>query len=321
MTITIDRFKRITVGLIGSIVGDALGVPVEFNSRVRLSADPVKGMRGHGTHQQPPGTWSDDSSMMLCLVESLLERGYNPEDIGQRFVQWSEHGYWTPYGVVFDIGGTTHKSIARLMEGFPAINAGLDDAYSNGNGSLMRILPAALYFADEKQDTLLKTVSEISCITHAHPISQIACCIYSLFAVHLLKGENPFEAYQKTCEESRQIFNTTAREQAQRYFARVLDGNLAAIPEQEIQSGGYVVHTLEASIWCLLQHHTFQETVLAAVNLGDDTDTTAAVAGGLAGIIYGRDAIPDEWVQSLARVEEIEDLLQRFAFKVINEKG
>ncbi|ACA58884.1 ADP-ribosylglycohydrolase family protein [Candidatus Desulforudis audaxviator] len=309
----VNKRERILGGLFGVTVGDALGVPVEFVSREDLRKKPVQEMFGYGTHHQPPGTWSDDTSLTLCLVESLVEAGYNLADAGKRFVRWYREGYWTPYGRAFDIGGATRQAILRLEGGVDPALAGPDDEMSNGNGSLMRILPAALYFAESEVEAMREAVCKISCLTHGHQRSQLACFLYALLANELLAGNTPGLAYEKMRERAPELCAGTALAGELPHFERILNGSLPGLPGREIRSDGYVVSTLEAAAWCLLNNATFSDTVLSAVNLGGDSDTTGAVAGSLAGVYYGYGAIPRKWLERLARFEEILALFEKFA--------
>lgn len=159
--------------LLGLAVSDALGVPVEFTSRPERDADPVHGMRGGGAHGQTPGTWSDDSSLTFCTAESLAA-GWDLDDMGRRFVAWLRHGYWSARGAVFDVGATTRDGLLALERGTPALEAGGTDENSNGNGSLMRILPLALRFDDAEPANLVDVAHQASRLTHGHPRSQVA---------------------------------------------------------------------------------------------------------------------------------------------------
>ena len=309
-----SRGERILGGLWGSLVGDALGVPVEFKDRATVQADPVIDMRGFGTHQQPHGTWSDDSSLLLCSTESLLHREFDTEDMGRRFVLWRRENLWTPHGEVFDIGATTSHALARIAKGVRAEMAGGDDPLSNGNGSLMRILPVSLRFASTPMRQLTDRIHRASAITHRHPRSQMACVFFTLIIRELLNGLSAPEAFANGLSAFRSHYEPEAWWAAEfDYFQLLLAGDLGHQPEREIDSSGYVVHTLAASIWCLLTTSSFQECVLKAVNLGGDTDTTGCVAGGLAGSHYGLAAIPQPWRDVLARRDEIELLFNRFA--------
>lgn len=307
-----NREERIYGGLLGVITGDALGVPVEFVSREQLREDPVSDMTGEGTYDLPPGSWSDDSSLTLCLLESLCEAGYDLDDAGRRFVQWYRYGHWTPHGDVFDVGNTTREAIMRLGKGIEPALAGPSDEGSNGNGSLMRIMPAALYFAGQGDKTMRDSICQISCLTHGHPRSQLACVIYVLLVQSLLGGSEPQSAYRQCGERALQLCAGTAMAEEFHHYGRIFDGTLPGLAEGEISSNGYVVSTLEASIWCLLSGSSFADTALRAVNLGSDSDTTGAVTGGLAGVYYGLSSIPERWLYQLARYDEIMGLVQRF---------
>ncbi|MCX5805638.1 MAG: ADP-ribosylglycohydrolase family protein [Proteobacteria bacterium] len=303
--------ERILGGLWGAVIGDALGVPVEFKSREVRKMDPVTGMRGYGTFNLPPGSWSDDSSLMLCTTESLLD-GFDTNRMGQLFIQWLNEAYWTPWGETFDVGGATHAGIKRMMRGIPPEEAGGTSDGDNGNGSLMHILPVGLYFANSPVSEILEYAHRASSLTHRHVRSQIACGFYCLMVSALLKGNDPEEAYHYAIVQTEEYYNQPQCFRELAHFERILSGNIHQLPEEKIQSGGYVIHTLEASIWCLLNSHTFTEAVLKAVNLGDDTDTTGIVTGGLAGIYYGVEAIPKEWVNVIARKEDIDRLFNNF---------
>lgn len=301
--------NKVFGGLIGLCVGDALGVPVEFVSRAALEKNPVEMMNGYGTHSQPLGTWSDDSSLTFCLMESLCE-GYDTDDIAKRFVKWYEEGYWTAHGEVFDIGNATMQAIVRIQRGYKAEEAGGKTQYDNGNGSLMRILPLSFYLLNKDDLTeRLKIVKEVSSITHAHPRSVMACFFYVEFAISLLKGKNIDEAMDVTVSNFDSLFCDNIERE---HFLRILDKNVVQISQKDIYSSGYVIHSLEAALWCIKNSNSYEDAVLKAVNLGEDTDTTAAIAGGLAGIMYGQESIPHKWIDSLARKDDILKLCQRF---------
>ena len=188
---TIAKRERIIGGLWGSLVGDALGVPVEFTDRFTVQLDPVTDMREFGTHRQPLGTWSDDSSMLLCTAESLVKHEFSLADMGERFVRWMNEGLWTAHGDVFDMGGTTCTALIRIAKGTPADQAGGLHEDSNGNGSLMRILPAALRFVAEPLESYSGRLEQVSAITHAHARSRMACVFYGLMVRQLLLGSQP----------------------------------------------------------------------------------------------------------------------------------
>ncbi|MEH1969938.1 ADP-ribosylglycohydrolase family protein [Nostoc sp.] len=299
-------------GLMGLCVGDALGVPVEFTSRAERVKSPVTTMLGYGTWNQPPGTWSDDSSLSFCLAECLC-RGYSLDAIANSFWRWYKEAYWTPRGDVFDIGQTTHTAIMRLKQGVVPHQAGGKVENSNGNGSLMRILPMAYCHRSFTLGELLARVHDVSAITHAHARSQMACGIYISIAVALLEGADLQTAYLQGLQDIHTIYSVREFLLEKPHFGRVFSGEIAKLPVEEINSGGYVIDTLESSLWCLLNSSSYSEAVLKAVNLGGDTDTTAAVTGGLAGIYYGVENIPRQWMNQIARRQDIIYLAERFA--------
>ncbi len=301
----------------GLVTGDALGVPVEFVLRRELKEQPVTGMIGYGTHNQPPGTWSDDSSLALCLADELI-KGYNIGNIAASFVKWYDEKLWTPHGEIFDIGGTTRTAILKLKNGIPPALAGGRDERSNGNGSLMRILPLLFYVRNiESPVERFKVVGEVSGITHVHTRSALACYYYLEFASFICgNGGTVLSAYEKTNTSFGTLVHQLKIEPVEvDAFKRLLEGNLPSLSKAEINSGGYVIHTLEAALWCIFNTGSYEEAVLKAVNLGYDTDTTACVTGGLAGILYGAGSIPEEWLQQLAKKDDIEELIRRFTEK------
>lgn len=304
--------SRILGGLYGSLVGDALGVPVEFKPRSLRKDDPVTCMRAFGTHNQPAGTWSDDGSLMLCATESLVERGFDTQEMGQRFVRWLDDSHWSSHGCVFDIGNATHRALDQIALGTPAEEAGGRSESSNGNGSLMRILPVSLASLDCDLDVFDDRIARASAITHAHDRSKLACMLHGLLVRALMHGESPAAAHACAAGEFRTRY---AAHPEFSNFSAPLNPDLGSEHESAIQSSGYVLHTLTASIWCLLTTISFSECVLKAVNLGDDTDTTGCVAGGLAGVFYGVDAIPAEWFAALPRQDDLRSLFQSFIGK------
>jgi ADP-ribosylglycohydrolase len=300
-------------GIYGLAVADALGVPVEFLSRAQLKEDPVTDMRGNGTHHQPKGVWSDDTSMTLCLADSLASGGVDCADIMDRFCRWWVGGEYTPRGYAFDIGGATGRALSRFREGTPPLLCGGRTERDNGNGALMRILPAAYIVRGMPLDKGMDIVYNLTALTHAHPRALIASGIYIRICLALLNGRSRADAVSEALAECGEYYQAGPCEAELKQYDRLMNG-ISALPEEEIRSSGYAVDTLEAAVWCLLTTDSYRECVLRAVNLGDDTDTVGAVAGGLAGICYGFERIPAEWVRALVRADLIEricDALQR----------
>lgn len=302
-------------GILGLAVGDALGVPVEFMERKQIAKNPVTGMRGGGSHGQPAGTWSDDTSMTLATLDSI-RFGVNFEGIMDGFCRWWHEQAYTAGGVIFDMGISVRQALSRYEHGFAPTESGGREEYDNGNGSLMRMLPVAYYAARKMEgaglEEKLQLVADISSLTHGHIRAQIGCQIYTFIAWALM--ENPGrEAIAKGLADAKAYFETQPRlaEEFGRY-GRIFGEGFAALPAEKISGSGYVVSTLEAALWCLLTTGTYAECVLKAVNLGQDTDTVGAVAGSLAGLLYGREAIPEEWLQTLKRRDYIEMLCEAF---------
>jgi len=313
MNTGISTQDRILGALWGAVVGDALGVPVEFQNRSSLRENPVTAMRGFGTHGQPPGTWSDDSSLLLCTVDSLATcRQFDVNDLADRFLRWGRDGYCTPHGQIFDIGIATSDALADLKNGVSPEEAGRADEYSNGNGSLMRILPVALWFSKAKPGEVIVFAQCASSLTHRHPRSQMACALYCLLVRALVQGMPPGKAWSQAVDAFSAHYDRPPYVAERLHFRLIESGKLAEQTEQDIDSSGYVMHTLTAAVWCLLTSQSFEETVLKAVNLGGDTDTTGCVAGGLAGAYYGLASIPSDWKSVLARHADIESMFARF---------
>lgn len=304
--------NKIESGLFGLAVGDALGVPVEFQSRTYLKQNPVTEMFGFGTHHQPIGTWSDDSSLAFCLAESLC-LGYDLNDIARNFVKWYNEELWTPHGKVFDIGIATTHAIHNIAKGHqPDLCGGFSES-DNGNGSLMRILPLVFYLQKENDiEVIYQKVKEVSSITHANFRSVFACFIYVIYCLEILKEKDKFEAYSEMKNTVSLFLKDKEFNSAEiQLFDRILKNDISKYSEDEIQSSGYVLHSLEASFWCFLNSDSYSATVLKAVNLGEDTDTTGAIAGGLAGIYFGIENIPEKWIKKLVRAHDIKDLAER----------
>lgn len=306
--------NRIYAAVMGHCMGDALGVPVEFVGRDTLSQTPVKDMRAFGTYRQQAGTWSDDTSLSLCLLDSLA-RGVDYTDIMTKFRLWLEDGAYTARGDVFDVGIATRNAITRFAVGKPPFQCGSSSDYDNGNGSLMRILPLLFYleanFGPHRtlSEDSLEIIHRVSALTHAHKRSQIGCGIYLSVASQLGQTEPLVDSVYRGLEEAFKAYEDRAEfKEELAHYSRLIDAGFCDLDVSEINSSGYVVDTLEAAIWCLITTQTYKDCVLKAVNLGGDTDTVAAVAGGLAGLHYGADAFPEEWVKVIARSDFIESL-------------
>lgn len=305
--------------LVGLALGDALGVPFEFKSRATIQYLAPKEMQGHGTHDQPAGTWSDDSSMAFCLAESLLA-GYDLQDISEHFIAWMDEAYWTAHDEVFDIGNRTQialrelKQILQQTNPIPALQARtqIQEEYENGNGALMRCIPLLFLLKGQPSTQQYKIIHEVSALTHRHSRSAMACFIYLKFAEFLLQGLDKETAYSK-CQESTQKLwqDIQFPQKEQTHFQRLILKDIRQYTHAQCNGSGYVIHTLEASFWCILQKDNFLDAVWAAIYLGEDTDTTAAVTGSLAALAFGLDDVPHTWLGQLARINDIQTLQQK----------
>jgi ADP-ribosylglycohydrolase len=303
---TVSREDRVTGGLVGLLVGDALGVPYEFHEADELPPvseiefEPPLGFR-RSHWGVPPGTWSDDGAHALCLLASLVECSrLDPDDLGRRLVNWYERGYMAVDAKVFDIGNQTACALAALRDGVPALEAGPAEERSNGNGSLMRVLPLALWHRGSDAE-LANDAMVQSRVTHGHARSQIACALYCLWARHTLNGVE--DAWDQAVITIRSLHErgTPIREELERKVE----------PDRPPggRGGGYVVDCLHSARLALAAG-PYERVVKTAVALGDDTDTTAAVAGGIAGVRDGIDAIPSRWFQALRGRHLYEPLLR-----------
>lgn len=277
--IAVNNCPTLRDAVYGLAVGDAMGVPWEFSTRGSFCATD---MTGYGTYGQPAGTWSDDTALTLATCYSIKNKGgIDLADILNCFQDWLYKAQFTATGEVFDVGSSTRIAIGR--------GEGLSDEQSNGNGSLMRIIPLA-FIKDIKE----QEIAAVSALTHAHRLSTNACILYVNIARQLIqKVPLPF------------IYRNISLPSLEFEWVRSIDTWL----ESEIKSSGYVLDTLQASLWALANSDSFCSSILKAVNLGGDTDTVGAVTGALAGIMYGYPSIPKSWITQLQNKVLIEKCL------------
>ncbi|ADT85209.1 ADP-ribosylglycohydrolase family protein [Thermococcus barophilus] len=301
--------SRLEGGLWGVLVGDAFGLTFQFTSRLAMELNYPK-------PKEIPmldGLWSDDSSLTLATAHALRE-GYSIERIAENFLRWYYDGEFTPRGYTFDQGNTTSRAIERIANGVPPLEAGGRGEWDNGNGSLMRIPPAA-YYAYFKLNSLeerLKLIHEVSMITHAHPRALIGCGIYSLIVWNILDGMDKLKAYHKAIETAEKFYLRESFAKELAHYERVLSGRIHKVERSEIRGSGYVVHTLEASFWAFLRNESFVNAIKEVISLGEDADTTGAVTGGLAGTYYGIGAIPQEWLEKIEAKEYAGEIINTF---------
>lgn len=317
--------ETIKACLFGFFIGDALGVPVEFIGRSSLKQNKITDMEEFGTHNQPKGTWSDDSSMLLATIDGLLKSqksNINYQTIMYNFLQWKLKGEFTPFNHVFDIGISTSSALSmyqqHIINDHPEdIMCGSGEISSNGNGSLMRIIPISLYLyylgIDYTNKIFMDTIKIVSSMTHSHIYSIFGCYIYSIYISELLKENNKNKAYKNLQNILQSIFEKYPEYcDVKGIYSRIIYNDISKLKEDNIRSSGYVVDSLEASMWSVLTTNSFEEAVLKSVNLGDDTDTIGALTGGLAGIIYGYNSIPPKWLNDLQKKPYLDKFVNSF---------
>jgi ADP-ribosylglycohydrolase len=309
MSVTIEKVRD---AVYGAAIGDAVGVPYEFLSIERMKKSPATEMVGGGTYRLPAGTWSDDTTMILCTLDKLDET-LDYDAIMKAFLRWVNEGDYTPYGDCFDIGNTTRRALMNYAHGADISSCGLDGPYNNGNGSLMRIIPAALYSAahglSDEQAVRLSHV--LSALTHAHLRSLMGCGIFTLIALSLIEKADK-SSVAEGITKAKELYSGSQYAAEYKTYSRVFDKAFATLPESEIRSSGHVSTTLECALWCLLNTDSYRDCILKAVNFGEDTDTAACVAGALAGLLYGLKGIPGKWRATLVKAESIEAVLSGF---------
>jgi len=300
-------------GILGFAIGDAMGVPNECCAREELMENPVTEMIGYRSHEVPKGSWSDDTSLVLATMDSVIEkRKIDPEDMATKYLEWLKEAKYTPLNETFGIGGTTFKALARFEARLrPAEECGGDGELDNRNGALRRMLPLAyfVYFKNLQEDKIYELVRKISGITHRNEVSQMGCFIYVVFANELLNKKTKEEAYEKI--KSIAYYQYFRMETIEK-FERILSGKLLNLGLEKIDSGAYVVHTLEAILWVFFHTHNFNSAIIGAINLGNATDTIGACVGGLAGIQYTLKDINPHWEKDLIKYDMIKEMCVKF---------
>jgi len=305
----ITREDRLLGGLYGLLIGDALGVPYEFRDADDLPAEitmvpPPEFARAHAS--VAPGTWSDEGAQALALLASLLDHdgALDEADFARRLVRWYDDGHYAVDGEVFDVGVQTSIAIEQLRAGAPPLEAGPSGERQNGNGSLMRVLPLALVFRGDDA-ALVDAAYRSSLPTHGHARARVCCALYSLWARRLLEGVA--DAWPSAVAAMRaNVMRDSPEDEALEYHIR---------PDEPLEGSGsgYVVDSLRSARMVFEAHADYRAVVVAAVRLGDDTDTTAAIAGGIAGVRGGLASIPAEWRAALRGAGLVAPLAERLA--------
>ncbi len=312
-----NAVERVEGGLLGLLIGDALGVPYEFHtasqipSLAQIDYTPPAGFRR--AHQVPPGTWSDDGALALCLLASLLDCArFDADDLGRRFMNWYEQGYLAVDGNVFDVGIQTERAIRAIKRGAPPLQAGSADERALGNGSLMRALPLTLWSLDS-DDSLIADAMAQSRLTHGHLRAQVCCALYCLWARRVLQRQA--QPWANAVAALRDRWPDATAERAE------LDLHIRPDDDAPGDGSGYVVATLRSARWAVESTGDYASAVRAAISLGNDTDTTACVAGGVAGLLYGAHNIPQGWRGTLRGRELLAPLLDSLRARVVAHGG
>lgn len=317
----------------GFIVGDALGVPVEFMSREKLKDNKVTGMLENKYRNTIKGYWSDDTAMTLCTMKSLIDMKEFDFDVHEsmmkNYLKWLEEGYMAVNNKCFGIGQSTLKALTKYKNSNSFIeycSKNQESSKNGGNGAMMRILPLILYLYNHdlpkykdldnnkkiyrKYDFIEFNVS----ITHQYKPNIESCIFYTMFIFNLLKEKDLNKAYHLSIEQYIERYGECQSSE----LKRIISKEIINVSEEEIKSTGYVVDTLEASLWCLFNSNNYAETILKAVNLGGDTDTIAAITGSIAGIYYGLDSIPKAWKDELLEKELLNNTITEFVKKCVS---
>lgn len=311
----IDK-NKIKGGLYGLLVGDALGVPYEFHHSSQIpeydliEMEPPAGfLRAHSGVK--PGTWSDDGAQALCLLDSLLEKGrFSLTDFSGKLLAWYDAGLWAVDNYVFDVGNQTAEALNALRGGMSPEECGNIYPEGKGNGALMRVLPLALWHSGTDEE-LVSDAHRQCLITHGHITNQVCCALYCLVARRLLEGMDFNAALSHSVKNIREIY-ADMPEYLDEFEFRIQ-------PDEpdiwEGNGGGYVIDSLRSVFMIMREADCYEDAVKSAVSLGDDTDTTACILGGLAGIAFGYDSIPERWIAALRGKEDFAGLLNELIEK------
>lgn len=302
-----NKFKG---GIFGLLAGDALGVPYEFYKSKEIPSideieyEPPKGFKK--SYDVPSGTWSDDGAQALCLLESLItKKMFDIYNFAERLRKWIDEGLWAVDNIVFDIGSQTRSALLSYERGESPLKSGFINPNGKGNGALMRVLPLALWHKGTDKE-LVKDAHMQCLVTHGHICNQVCCAFYCLIARELLYNNNFETAYKNALTKIKTIYSNMPE------YKQELELNIRPNDTIEGKGTGYVIDCLKSALMVIDQSNSYEEVVKKAISLGNDTDTTAAVAGGLAGIIYGYENIPTRWIDGLRNKETVEILLKSY---------
>lgn len=297
--------------IIGFAIGDAFGVPVEFNEREYVKSLNLNEMIS-GTHNIEKGSWSDDTSMIIATMDSIINKNgsIDYKDIMDNFIKLVDNGEFTSLGYAFDVGNTITKSLNKYKKINKALDSGCGDLMDNGNGSLMRILPISIYciLNNLSDKEMIKIINMSSSLTHSHEISKLGCLIYTIYLKEIINSKNKLKAFESIINYDYSYFS----EDSLKVYNRLLNEDFLNINEDDIKSTGYIVDTLESVIYSINSSNNYKESIITSVNLGFDTDTIGALTGAIAGVLYGISDIPNNWINVLAKKDYLEKYSNKF---------
>lgn len=291
--------------LIGLAIGDAVGTTLEFETRGNF--EPITDMVGGGPFKLNPGEWTDDTSMALCLAHSLYnQNGFDAVDQMNRYCDWYQNGYMSSTGECFDIGMTVSSALREYLETGDPYSGPIDE-YSSGNGSLMRLAPIPMFFSD--LDDCIKYARDSSRTTHGSAECVDSCKLFSSLIFHAYQSDNKPEIFKRNTykPDTESVANISRSQFLEKSYS-------------ELTGSGYVIESLESALWCFMNSDSFEECILLAANIGNDADTTAAIAGQIAGAFYGLSNIPAHWVNTLAKKDEILEIASKISTTETNQR-
>ena len=307
-----DIINRIKGGLYGLLIGDALGVPYEFHMKDEIPpfdqiemVPPKWFQRSHSAIA--PGTWSDDGAQALCLLDSLIEKNcFDLINFSDKLLDWYENGLWAVDNRVFDVGIQTSMALSMYKNGGKPVDCGNIRPNGKGNGALMRVLPLVLWHKGTDKE-LVNSAQEQCLITHGNITNQVCCALYCLIARELLNSNDFDTSLENAVRKLGEIYNDSP-EYLEEFLFRLQPY------ESDIwigKGGGYVVDSLRSAVMIMKRAESYESAVKQAIALGDDTDTTACITGGLAGIMFGYDNIPVRWSEALKDSKKVEGIINK----------
>jgi ADP-ribosylglycohydrolase len=303
--------SKIRDSFLGFVVGDAFGVPYDGYQRHNLKKEKIGEMVGYKTHSEPAGSWSDDTSMTLATMDSVINNnGYDYEDIMKNFCCWYSNGEYTASGKLFDIGKITRTAILNYRSNENIKKCGQGKITDNGNGSLSRMLPVAVYtyYKSVSDEDTYEIVKNVSSLTHSHKIAILGCFIYVKFMQYIFSGKSIREAYEATVKYRHYVEYAGIR--ATNYYAKILSGKIDKVKQEDLSTSGFILDSLEAVFWVALNSRNYEESIINSVMLGRDADTTCALVGSITGFVYGN--IPDRWTDKLLKKDYILEMIEKY---------